>query len=212
MRKVILLILVSLLISCDFIEKTNDIQDSMLAKGFTIEGESIYFGESEFEFEKTVKLNNSALEYSRQRKFIKARKTLLKALDIEPQNPILWNNLGNVERVSPNESKAKKYFEKSIKVSDSTYLVAVLNLGILHSYSGDFDKSKKLFQYIISNSDNDLLEAISNLELTKLYIDTGNCEKAKKSFKIADKILNDLNVLKETKNDLKKFNLDYCQN
>lgn len=206
------MIFLSTLISCDIREKFNDNQNKLLTSNFSIEGNSIYFGKSEFEFEKTAKLNQYSLEYSKQENYKKARKTLLKALELEPQNPTLWNNLGNVENLSPNGSMSKQHFEKSLKVSDSTYLIASLNLGILQSSAGHFDKSEKLFQSIISNSGNHLLIALSNLELTKLYIDTGNCEKAKKTFKIAEKILDDLNVLKKTKNYLKKNNLDYCKN
>lgn len=211
MKKIIILIFLSIITSCDITEKFNDNHNKLLAKNFSIEGNSIYFGESKFKFEKTDKLNQTALEYSKQENYKEARKNLLKALEFEPLNPILYNNLGNIEKLSLNGSIAKQYFEKSLKVSDSTYLIAALNLGVLHSSSGYFEKSKKLFQNIILSSDNNLLIALSNLELTKLYIDTGNCEQANKTFKIAEKILDNLNVLKETKYNLKKYNLDYCK-
>lgn len=211
MKKIIILIFLSIITSCDITEKFNDNHNKLLAKNFSIEGNSIYFGESKFKFEKTDKLNQTALEYSKQENYKEARKNLLKALEFEPLNPILYNNLGNIEKLSLNGSIAKQYFEKSLKVSDSTYLIAALNLGVLHSSSGYFEKSKKLFQNIILSSDNNLLIAPSNLELTKLYIDTGNCEQANKTFKIAEKILDNLNVLKETKYNLKKYNLDYCK-
>ncbi|MFZ2283797.1 MAG: hypothetical protein WAV86_07975 [Lutibacter sp.] len=212
MKKIITLTILLIFISCQEREKPSEISIDFSNNNFSVDGESIYYGASDFKLENTSELNITALELAKQKNFKKARKILLKALSIEPENPILLNNLGNIEKLSPNGSNAKKYYEKSFKASDSTYLISALNLGIMHFYSGNFDQSEKLFKYVISKTNDNLLIALSNLELTKIYIDSGKCSDAKKSFRTAEKILNELNILENILNNLKINHLNYCQN
>lgn len=70
----------------------------------------------------------------------KAKKFYLKANDIEPNNKIILNALGDVSADLKNFEDCIKYFEESLKI-DSLYTITYMNFGTAYNKLLEFDKS-----------------------------------------------------------------------
>lgn len=143
---------------------------------------SVYFGEDNFKIKQASQLNSEGISLAKNGYFKKAHRKFQNGLELEPENPTLLNNLGNTEHELKNYHKAITYFERSLKVSDSLYLNASLNLGLLYWKDYEFEKSAKVLEYVLSKSDNKYEQASANYQLAKTYLDMNVCGKAQKAF------------------------------
>ena len=106
----------------------------------------------------------------------------LKALSINPNSINTLSNLGNLKFMLREFPDAINYLNESIRLSDSTYFPAVLNLGRLYGLLGEDKKAEKLFNHIIEKSEVDFLIGVSHFAMAQMYLDYGWIEKSKLSF------------------------------
>jgi tetratricopeptide (TPR) repeat protein len=170
------------------IEKFGKTEVDFTEKGFI----TTYFGEAQFDTEEVERLNLEAINFAKQGDFSKARSTLLKALKIESDNPIILNNLGNVEHRLKNYQKAIDYYEISLKKSDSIYLNAALNLGLLYWKDYEFEKSARVLEYVLDKSNNDFQIGSAHYQLARTYLDNNQCSKSKSSWDEAREVFKDV--------------------
>ncbi|MDX1830136.1 MAG: tetratricopeptide repeat protein [Lutibacter sp.] len=197
----IIIIISILLISCNkqkkFIKIINNPYIEYSKEGYNI---SIYI--SDFSIGKGNELNNQGIDFARKKKFDKAREKFIQSLSLEPNDPVILNNLGNIEYQEKKFEKAIEYFEKSLISSDSLYISAGINLGKTYSLIGEKEKSELLFKAIIAKTNIDFLKGICYFELTRKHLDYGEVKKAKLSFSNAKSILKNYQDFEIELNDL----------
>ncbi|GAA4807090.1 hypothetical protein [Litoribaculum gwangyangense] len=81
-----------------------------------------------------------ASEQDAKGNYKKAKKLYKKANQIEPNNKIILNALGDVSADLKDLNESVKYFEKSLKI-DSTYSITYINFGTAYNKLLKFDKS-----------------------------------------------------------------------
>ncbi|MFS4447397.1 tetratricopeptide repeat protein [Maribacter sp. 2307UL18-2] len=143
---------------------------------------SVYLGENNFKRDEARQLNAEGVGLAKDAHFQKAKHKFLLGLEIEPENSTLLNNLGNTEHELKNYHQAIIYFEHSLKVSDSSYLNASLNLGLLYWKDYEFKKSTEILEYVLLKSDDKYEKASAHYQLAKTYLDMNKCGKAQRSF------------------------------
>lgn len=156
-------------------EKLDDVEIVFYKDGRT----SVYIGQDFFENQDANRLNTEGVNLAKEGYFEQAKNKFLDGLEIEPENPCLINNLGNAEHELKNYKSATSTFEKSLTISDSTYLNAGLNLGLLYWKDYEFEKSAKILEYVLSRSTKKYEIAAAHLQLARTYLDLNRCEKAK---------------------------------
>jgi tetratricopeptide (TPR) repeat protein len=156
-------------------EKLDDVEIVFYKDGRT----SVYIGEDFFENQEANSLNTEGVNLAKEGYFEQAKNKFLGGLEIEPDNPCLINNLGNAEHELKNYKSATSTFERSLTISDSTYLNAGLNLGLLYWKDYEFEKSAKILEYVLSKSKKKYEIAAAHLQLARTYLDMNKCEKAK---------------------------------
>lgn len=74
-------------------------------------------------------------DYAYKNQFKNAQEEFLKGLEIEPNNKILLNSVGNTLMELEDYSKALKFYDKSLQV-DSSFSQTYLNLAVMYSRMG----------------------------------------------------------------------------
>ncbi|SNR60730.1 hypothetical protein SAMN06265371_106214 [Lutibacter agarilyticus] len=203
-----ILIISILLISCSKQRKFVKISDNPFIE-YTKEGHNVSIYISDFSLGKGNELALEAMKFARKNKFDKAREKLTQAIIEEPNNPILYNNLGNVEYHDYKFNKAIECYEKSLIISDSLYISAGINLGKAYSLIGEKEKSELIFNQIIIKSDIEFLRGICYYELTRKHLDYGEIEEAKLSFSNAKSILINYEDFEKELNDVETRIIHY---
>lgn len=149
----------------------------------------VFLDETEFISEEVKSLNNHGIEFVKRGEIRNAEIKYLEALKIEPNNPTILNNLGNIEKVKKNYEKSIMYYEKSLIASDSLYYSSAVNLGLLSNELHSYSRAIKLFEFVILKSKNPSQKAIAYLSLCNAYLSSGQCEKGKSVLKKSQKYL-----------------------
>ena len=149
----------------------------------------LYIANEKFESKEADKFNSEGIELGKRSEYKKAEIMFLKALENEPNNPTILNNLGNVKKFQNEYAESIKYYEKSLLASDSLYLNSALNIGIVTYKIKNYDKSLKLLEYVISESNNLKLIEIAYYNLVLVHLAQNECDKAKTELKKSEQIL-----------------------
>lgn len=181
-----------ILISCEIKENKpfKTISDSPNIE-YQISHDEISISDSNFKImnSQAADFSNEGIELAQRGNFIKAKILFKKALSLEPNSPIILSNLGLVEYNLKNFEQAIEYYNKSIEISDSTYLYAAQNLGMTYGVIGEKELSEQLLKFVIKNSKNDFNKGTAFFTLTKMYLDYGDIENAKYALINAKKYL-----------------------
>ena len=180
------IILFLVLISCKNEKKSHGNNSNLKNDKGNID---LYIGNEKFESKEAYKFNSEGIEFVKKSEYKKAEIMFLKALENEPNNPTILNNLGNVKKFQNEYEESIKYYEKSLLVSDSLYLNSALNIGIATYKSKNYDKSIKLLEYVISESNNLKLIEIAYYNLVLVHLALNECDKAKIELKKLEQIL-----------------------
>ena len=119
--------------------------------------------------------NAIGLAYSEKREFGLAKKYLDIALNLNPNDSNVLNNLGLIHKALDNIEEAENYFEKSIKFSKKNF-VARLNLGHLKRNLNDSISAINLYTQAIAINDN---RPEAYLALADIYKSIGKYDKAR---------------------------------
>ncbi len=149
----------------------------------------IFIGSDLFENGEAERLNNLGIEFAKKEEFRKAEEKFIAAYRIEPNNPIVLNNLGNIYREIGTNKMALEYYSESFNASDSTYFLAGYNLGIAYCNEGEYEKSLDILEYIIDDTDDAYKKMLAEYVIVRVYISQNECAKAEKLY---NKIKGDL--------------------
>ncbi|NQX81602.1 MAG: tetratricopeptide repeat protein [Flavobacteriaceae bacterium] len=174
-------------------------------------GHQIVISNQKFKSEKAKTLNDEAVDYGKNGFSKKSKELLSEALEIEPDNPTILNNLGLANRYLGNYNEAISLFKHSLKVSDSTYLIAGLNLSLEYSNIGEYKKGIDMSNYVIERSHNKHIIVGARIHKSFSLISLGLCEKAKTELKIIKSYLNEIDNLQVHIYDL-EVRIKNCDN
>ncbi len=122
--------------------------------------------------------NEKALDKINSNKFNKALKLFQKANELEPDNPSILSNIGNVYQRQVIYGQAEEYYNRSIEVSDSNYLPAIVNLSSLFMDKEEYEKSIKLSETLLGKFEEPKYQAGLFFNLLIAHSKVGNCKSA----------------------------------
>ena len=123
-------------------------------------------------------INDRAVKEAKNRNHDLAEDLFFKALEIEPKNPTILSNIGLNYEIQENARKAIEYYEKSLVISDSTYLISAANLGRLYYQNGRYSNGIKILDFVIKNCRENKLLTIAHINRSFNQLGSGNCENA----------------------------------
>ena len=183
MKKILISLLTTILIiSCKTEEKKIVTVNKNPLIQYYKDGKDVLISSSDFQMGKEYEFCEKGVTLILNGDFEGGETEFLKALSINPNSINTLSNLGNLKFMLREFPDAINYLNESIRLSDSTYFPAVLNLGRLYGLLGEDKKAEKLFNHIIENSEVDFLIGVSHFGLAQMYLDYGWIEKAKLSF------------------------------
>lgn len=197
MKYLLLLSFISLLFSCknensDKIRK--DFQENNIDFSFSKnkKDNDIFNGGEEFKTKEASRMNQKGVNLVKKFDYAKAKIKFTKALEIEPNNPTILNNLGNIADLNDDLDKAITYFQESLAASDSLYINSALNLGVIYYRTKSIQKSIVLFNHVLSKSTNRNQRATAHFQLSKSYLEIGECSKARAELLSAKAVFRDV--------------------
>jgi tetratricopeptide (TPR) repeat protein len=203
----LVLITISLLVlgcgSSKQIQKINDNLSSLKGrKGIThINSNEVRYcenGEAE-------KLNKQGVKYGQQNKLKLARETLLKAMEIEGDHEVLFNNIGLVEFLDENYELASYYMFKAIEI-DSSYIQPYLNLVVIYDNDEKYKKALEIGEVLSENLDDKNYSSLNYLNMIYPYIELKKCNKAREVLHTAKKLVGE--KISALRNDIKSIERD----
>jgi len=155
--------------------------------------------------ESVISLNNSAVALTEANKPFEAISLFQKALIIEPENPMLWLNLGIAQQKTGEYFEAIESFRHSL-IIDNALAEAWYSLGIIYYEINDFLLSEDCYKSALSCAGND--PKIWN-NLGVLYFNKDEYEEARNCFEKAVSLcphfFDALFNLRDTCRELKDF-------
>ena len=184
MRKIIYLILI-LLSSCNFSYTSNEKSDEKI---YERKGEEDIVSINEFfASDQASQLSRKGVDFSLEGDYKKAEEVLLEALEKEPDNPVILNNLGLTFYKRGHYNVAIKYYNQALKVSDSTSLMAATNLGLTYYQQMDYARALNILNYTLQRSQEDKTrQFIVRLHRLMVNIELEDCLEILKDRKIIE--------------------------
>ena len=146
--------------------------------------QQIVISNDEFKSKKAGELNEKGVDYGKKGYSKKANELLLEAYNIEPDNPTILNNLGLVNSHMKNPEKSISYFQKSLSISDSTYLSAGTNLSMEYYNVGEYQKGIEIADFVLKNTQNKYQEVGARIHKSFCLAGKNECEKVKVELEI----------------------------
>src|SRR5690554_3487903 len=185
MRIITLFILLIVISSCDRNNKANKSKEESNVEIIVGEEKSelgIVMGNDSFKNDEAKSLNNLGINYIREKQYKKAEEYFLAAFRLEPKNPTILNNLGNIYREIGTDKMALEYYTKSFIASDSTYFNAAYNMGIAYCNLEEYEKSLEVLEYIIAVSKDKNEKLFAEYVIIRVYLSQNQCSKAKQLY------------------------------
>jgi tetratricopeptide (TPR) repeat protein len=103
--------------------------------------------------ETAASLNNSGVALTEANQPFEAIPLFHQALAIEPENPLLWLNLGLAQQKTGDYSDAIESFQHSVMINDS-FAEAWHSMGLIYYEINSLELSEKCYLTALSHSDN----------------------------------------------------------
>ena len=146
--------------------------------------------EQEFSSGEASAYNEKALAFVQARDYKSARELFKKSLEIEPNSPVVYNNLGLIAVNKNQVQLASDYFQQSIKL-DSFYYNPYVNYSSLLLENDYFDKAILYNSFVIKRCKDKQLVALAHFINAYAYLMKGDCNKARESSEGAKSLEND---------------------
>jgi tetratricopeptide (TPR) repeat protein len=126
-------------------------------------------------------LNDSGIALTEANRPNEAISLFRKALCMEPENPLLWLNLGIAQQRTGDYEEAIESFHRAVSIEDEL-AEAWLSMGLIYYEMEQFDLSEDCYHSALARDDND--PKIWN-NLGVLYFTEGSFEEARRCFEEA---------------------------
>ena len=155
--------------------------------------------------ETTAKLNNSGIALTEANRPYEAIPLFQKALTMEPENPLLWLNLGIAQQKTGDYMDAIESFQHSVIIDDNL-AEAWHSMGLIYYEMQEFELAEECYLCAIARFENDP-KTWNNLGV--LYFNKNNLEEARncfeKSISIYPQYCDALYNLRDTCRELKDY-------
>jgi hypothetical protein len=128
------------------------------------------------------RLITQALNLKQKGELLKAEYNLKKALEIEPNNFIALNNLGNIFSAKNDLEKAEFFFSKAINIKQD-YSNAIFNLALINEETGNKIKAIKLYKNAIKHDPHNLNFYYNLSRIDQTFFNDENISNIKKILK-----------------------------
>jgi tetratricopeptide (TPR) repeat protein len=126
-------------------------------------------------------LNDSGIALTEANRPYDAIPLFRKALDMEPENPLLWLNLGIAQQKTGEYGEAIESFHRAIVIEEDL-AEAWLSMGLIYYETDEFDLAEECYQSALAHNENDL-KTWNNLGV--LYFTKGLLDQARQCFERA---------------------------
>lgn len=126
-------------------------------------------------------LNDSGIALTEANRPNEAISLFQKALIMEPENPLLWLNLGIAQQRTGDYEEALSSFQRALCIDDNL-AEAWVSMGLIHYELEQFDSAEECYQAALSR-DKDVPKTWNNLGV--LYFVEGSYEEARHCFEKA---------------------------
>ncbi|MDR0444392.1 MAG: tetratricopeptide repeat protein [Treponema sp.] len=123
-------------------------------------------------------LNDSGIALTEANRPFEAIPLFRKALDIEPENPLLWLNLGLAQQRTGDYNEAIESFQRAVFINDDL-AEAWLSMGLIHYERMEFELAEECYLSALSRNEDDP-KTWNNLGV--LYFNEGNFQQARRCF------------------------------
>jgi len=130
----------------------------------------------------TNKLIAASLAFKQKGDLINAEECLRKVINIDPENFIAINNIGNIYSAKNKLKEAKFFFLKAVNIKPD-YSNAIFNLALANEETGNIKEAIKLYRDAIKQDPNNLGFNYNLSRIDELYFADSNIEKIKKVLK-----------------------------
>ncbi|MDX1470404.1 MAG: hypothetical protein R3213_02815 [Flavobacteriaceae bacterium] len=192
MKYKILIFIIPVLISCEF---SNE-KDSFSGENYKKIGNNIItFKEDDIngfkEGSKAHVLNSKGIDLGLEENYQEAEIVLKEALLEEPNNPTILNNIGLTYFYRGIYNTAIKYFNLSLKFSDSTSIMAATNLGLTYYHQMDYARALEIMNYSLSKQNGDNVEKLTvRLNRIMVNVELEDCDEIIKDLKAIEYLRN----------------------
>lgn len=138
-------------------------------------------GVQNFSNPKARELNDKGQIAAKESNFVEAQKLFKEALKLEPNNPVILNNLGFTEHSLDHSNDANQYYLKAIEI-DSTYIKTYANYSLFLYENGDYKKAVKIAEYGIQNTEDNEIMGLCFYHATLSLNQLNECAKAKEYY------------------------------
>lgn len=153
-------------------------------------------GKESFKSQEANNIHTKGLSYVKMGKFRKAKRLVLKALELEADNPVILNSIALIEMQQFNFNKSEEYFLKIFDI-DSTFNMGYMNIGLLYYHMNRYERSITYLKKVDFSNTNIVERHATKYHLCMAYTGLGNCDSSLYYYNLAkDSIKNDI-LLKE---------------
>jgi len=131
-----------------------------------------------YRMESVISLNNSAVALTEANKPFEAISLFQEALTLDPENPMLWLNMGIAQQKTGEYAEAIDSFRKCLLIDDDL-IEAWYSLGLIYYEKNDFDLAEQCYLSALSRNSNDP-KTWNNLGV--LYFNRNSFEEARNCF------------------------------
>lgn len=143
-----------------------------------VKNSSISITGQKFENPKASELNAKAIREVKSGNPDSAKDLFYEALDLEPKNPTILSNIGLYYQNLGLNQKAIEFHNKSLKASDSTYLISGVNLGNAFYQIGEYSKGIRILDFVIENTSKNELLLAAYVNRGFNHLGQGKCNEA----------------------------------
>lgn len=134
-----------------------------------------------FENKKAKELNDKGQKAAEESNFLEADKLFKEALKLEPNNPVILNNLGFTAHSLEHSSEANEYYVKAIEL-DSSYLKTFANYSLFLYENGDYKKATQIAEFGIEHTEDNEIMGLCFYHATLSLNQLNECLKAKEYY------------------------------
>lgn len=98
--------------------------------------------------------NNLAVVCQLLKKYPCAIENFNKALEIDPDNEVTFYNIASIHDDAQNYKEARRFYEKSIQVSQGKFIPSISNLARLNILEGNYQKAAQDINKVLGQADN----------------------------------------------------------
>ena len=184
MKNIIYVLVLTFLCGCNFSERFNAKETIYELKN---EGNDIVSTNEFFASDNANNLTKKGVSLGLEGKNEEAEKYFREALQREPDNPVILNNLGLTYSNRGIYNEAIKYFKLALQKSNFKSLMAAANLGLTYYQQMDYARALKVMDFTLNNAGNDnTMKLTTRIHRIMVNLELEDCKEIEKDRKAVE--------------------------